>query len=57
MRGVDRCYVLTLGCPDRTGIVSRLSTFLADAGGTITEATATLPPTWSAAVATSNAWC
>lgn len=30
--------MLTLGCPDRTGIVSRLSTFLADAGGTITEA-------------------
>lgn len=35
---MDRSYVLTLGCPDRTGIVSRLSTFLAGAGGTITEA-------------------
>ncbi|MGH3978912.1 MAG: formyltetrahydrofolate deformylase [Pseudonocardiaceae bacterium] len=34
----DRCYVLTLGCPDRTGIVARIATFLADAGGWIIEA-------------------
>ncbi|MEE3849804.1 formyltetrahydrofolate deformylase [Gordonia sp. LSe1-13] len=31
-------YVLTLGCPDRTGIVARISGFLADIGGWITEA-------------------
>ena len=31
-------YVLTLGCPDRTGIVARIATFLAEAGGWITEA-------------------
>ncbi|WP_439030282.1 formyltetrahydrofolate deformylase [Gordonia terrae] len=31
-------YVLTLGCPDRTGIVARISTFLTDVGGWITEA-------------------
>ena len=31
-------YVLTLGCPDRTGIVARIATFLSDAGGWITEA-------------------
>jgi formyltetrahydrofolate deformylase len=31
-------YVLTLGCPDRTGIVARIAAFLADAGGSITEA-------------------
>ncbi|MEO9221284.1 MAG: formyltetrahydrofolate deformylase [Mycobacteriaceae bacterium] len=35
---MERRYVLTLGCPDRTGIVARLSTFLAEAGGTIVEA-------------------
>uniref|UniRef100_UPI003D8D7A50 formyltetrahydrofolate deformylase n=1 Tax=Gordonia sp. B7-2 TaxID=3420932 RepID=UPI003D8D7A50 len=34
----DDRYVLTLGCPDRTGIVARISTFLADIGGWITEA-------------------
>lgn len=34
----DRRYVLTLGTPDRTGIVARISTFLADAGGSIVEA-------------------
>ncbi|MDQ2723789.1 MAG: formyltetrahydrofolate deformylase [Actinomycetota bacterium] len=33
-----RRYVLTLGCPDRTGIVARISTFLAEQGGSITEA-------------------
>ena len=31
-------YVLTLGCPDSTGIVAKLSNFLADMGGWITEA-------------------
>ena len=35
---VERQYVLTLGCPDTTGIVARLSTFLAGQGGWITEA-------------------
>ncbi|ORI24046.1 formyltetrahydrofolate deformylase [Rhodococcus sp. 1168] len=34
----DRRYVLTLGCPDRTGIVAKISTFLADVGGWIVEA-------------------
>jgi len=33
-----RHYVLTLSCPDRTGIVARIATFLADAGAWITEA-------------------
>lgn len=31
-------YILSLGCPDRTGIVSTLSTFLSDIGAWITEA-------------------
>jgi formyltetrahydrofolate deformylase len=31
-------YVITFGCPDRTGIVARISTFLADLGGLIVEA-------------------
>ncbi|MHA6792409.1 formyltetrahydrofolate deformylase [Pseudonocardia bannensis] len=34
----DRRYVLTLSCPDRTGIVARISGFLADAGAWIVEA-------------------
>ncbi|MFC0448809.1 formyltetrahydrofolate deformylase [Rhodococcus jostii] len=34
----DHRYVLSLGCPDRTGIVARISTFLADVGGWIVEA-------------------
>ncbi|MDQ3761638.1 MAG: formyltetrahydrofolate deformylase [Actinomycetota bacterium] len=34
----DHQYVITLGCPDRTGIVARIAGFLADAGGWITEA-------------------
>ena len=34
----DTRYVLALGCPDRTGIVARISGFLADIGGWITEA-------------------
>jgi len=33
-----RQFVLTLSCPDRTGIVARIATFLADAGAWITEA-------------------
>ena len=35
---VDRRYVLTLSCPDTTGIVARIAGFLADAGGWIVEA-------------------
>jgi formyltetrahydrofolate deformylase len=31
-------YVITLSCPDTTGIVARISTFLAEAGGWIVEA-------------------
>jgi formyltetrahydrofolate deformylase len=31
-------YVLTLGCPDRTGIVARIAALIAEAGGSITEA-------------------
>lgn len=31
-------YVLTLGCPDRLGIVARISSFLTEVGGWITEA-------------------
>ncbi|MDF0528313.1 formyltetrahydrofolate deformylase [Tsukamurella sp. 8F] len=31
-------YVLTLGCPDTTGIVAKISTFLAEEGGWIVEA-------------------
>ena len=34
----DHRLVLTLSCPDRTGIVARITTFLADIGGWITEA-------------------
>lgn len=34
----DRQFILTLGCPDRTGIVARISGFLADVGGWIVEA-------------------
>ena len=35
---VERRYVITLGCPDRTGIVARISSFLAELGGSIVEA-------------------
>ncbi|MBB4686640.1 formyltetrahydrofolate deformylase [Amycolatopsis jiangsuensis] len=31
-------YVLTFGCPDRTGIIARISGFLAEHGGMIVEA-------------------
>jgi formyltetrahydrofolate deformylase len=34
----QRRYVITLGCPDRTGIVAKIATFLADCGGWIVEA-------------------
>ena len=34
----QRRYVITLSCPDTTGIVARIATFLADAGGWIVEA-------------------
>ncbi|RZS44624.1 formyltetrahydrofolate deformylase [Herbihabitans rhizosphaerae] len=34
----DRRYVITFACPDRTGIVARISTFLAEEGGWIVEA-------------------
>jgi formyltetrahydrofolate deformylase len=34
----ERRYVIIFGCPDRTGIVARIATFLADAGGWIVEA-------------------
>jgi formyltetrahydrofolate deformylase len=34
----DRRYVIVLSCPDTTGIVARISTFLAEAGGWIVEA-------------------
>lgn len=34
----ERRYVITFGCPDRTGIIARVSAFLADAGGWIVEA-------------------
>ncbi|EOM76673.1 formyltetrahydrofolate deformylase [Rhodococcus rhodnii] len=34
----DRRFVLSLGTPDRTGIVAAISTFLADAGASIVEA-------------------
>jgi formyltetrahydrofolate deformylase len=35
---VEDSYVITFGCPDRTGIVARIAGFLADAGGWIVEA-------------------
>jgi formyltetrahydrofolate deformylase len=36
--GAGHEYVITFSCPDRTGIVARISGFLAEAGGWITEA-------------------
>jgi len=38
MSADDRRYIIRFGCPDRRGIVARISTFLADAGGWIVEA-------------------
>ena len=34
----DRRYIVTFGCPDRTGIVAGIAGFLAAAGGWIVEA-------------------
>jgi formyltetrahydrofolate deformylase len=34
----ERRFVISLGCPDRTGIVARIATFLAEFGGWIVEA-------------------
>ncbi|EHR48802.1 formyltetrahydrofolate deformylase [Saccharomonospora marina XMU15] len=34
----EREYVITFGCPDRTGIIARIASFLAEAGGWIVEA-------------------
>ncbi len=34
----ERRYVLTLSCPDATGIVARIASFLAAEGGWIVEA-------------------
>jgi formyltetrahydrofolate deformylase len=34
----ERRYVIRLGCPDRTGIVARIATFLSESGGSIVEA-------------------
>lgn len=36
--GTERHYILTLSCPDTTGIVARIAGFIADAGGWIVEA-------------------
>jgi formyltetrahydrofolate deformylase len=33
-----RRYVLSLGCPDRTGIIARITAFIAEFGGSIAEA-------------------
>ncbi|KAA2264884.1 formyltetrahydrofolate deformylase [Solihabitans fulvus] len=38
MPAPERRFVITFGCPDRTGIVARIASFLADAGGWIVEA-------------------
>jgi len=38
MRSMEQRFVITLSCPDTTGIVARISGFLADAGGWIVEA-------------------
>ena len=35
---VERRYIITLSCPDTTGIVAEISGFLARAGGWIVEA-------------------
>ena len=40
----ERRYVITLSCPDTTGIVARIAGFLADAGGWIVEAGLPLRP-------------
>jgi formyltetrahydrofolate deformylase len=41
----ERRYVITFGCRDRTGIVARISSFLAELGGWIVEAAYHTDPT------------
>ncbi len=43
----ERRYVITFGCRDRTGIVARISSFLAEHGGWIVEAAYHTDPTTS----------
>ena len=38
MTAPERRFVISLGCPDRTGIVARIASFLAEHGGWIVEA-------------------
>lgn len=38
MTTAERRYVITFGCPDRTGIIASIAGFLADLGGWIVEA-------------------
>ncbi|MGX7824119.1 formyltetrahydrofolate deformylase [Actinokineospora sp. 24-640] len=38
MSSNERRFVIRLGCPDRTGIVAEIATFLSEAGGWIVEA-------------------
>ncbi|ETA66545.1 formyltetrahydrofolate deformylase [Haloechinothrix halophila YIM 93223] len=38
MHPSERRYVITFGCPDRTGIVARIAGFIAEEGGWIVEA-------------------
>ncbi|MBE9374851.1 formyltetrahydrofolate deformylase [Saccharopolyspora sp. HNM0983] len=38
MTSPERRFVISLGCPDATGIVARIGAFIADAGGWIVEA-------------------
>lgn len=38
VHSAERRYVITFGCPDRTGIVAKISSFLAEVGGWIVEA-------------------
>lgn len=44
-RSTDERYVLSLGCPDRTGIVAEISSFLAQVHGSIVEAAYYADPT------------
>ena len=45
MSSTERRYVISLGCPDRTGIVAKISGFLAEFGGWIVEAAYHTDPT------------
>ena len=38
MSPCERRYVIVFGCPDRTGIIARISSLLADLGGWIVDA-------------------